>query len=124
METIDKDLDVREKFAGLRELKTPYKPIPYSQRRKDGTKVKIRDRAEAAVQFFEQEIWDNQTEPITKREKIMKQKLQYNTELITKEEFDEVLKKIKEGKPQDQTKYQWNSLKNFRTLKKKSLDKP
>ncbi len=38
METIDKDLDVRDKWSGIRELKTPYKPIPYSQRRKDGTK--------------------------------------------------------------------------------------
>ena len=49
METIDKDLDPREKWAGIRELKTPYKPIPYAQRRKDGTKIKIVDRAESAV---------------------------------------------------------------------------
>ena len=33
-EIIDKDLDVREKWAGIRQLKTPYKPIPYSQKRK------------------------------------------------------------------------------------------
>ena len=38
LETIDKDLDVREKFAGINELKTSYKPIPYAQKGKDGKK--------------------------------------------------------------------------------------
>ena len=34
LETIDKDLDVRDKFAWINELKTPYKPIPYAQKGK------------------------------------------------------------------------------------------
>ena len=58
LEALD-DFDIREKFAGIRELKTPYKPIPYAQKRKDCKKVKIRDRAEAAANFFEFEIWNN-----------------------------------------------------------------
>ena len=44
--TIDKDLDVRSKWAGIRQLKTPYKPIPHAQKRKDGTKIRVKDRAE------------------------------------------------------------------------------
>ena len=64
-QTIDKDLDVRETWACIRELTRPYKPIPYAIRRKGGTTLKIRDRAEAAVQYFEQEIWNNPTDPFT-----------------------------------------------------------
>ena len=48
METIDKDLDPREKWAGIRELRKQYKPIPYAQK-KDGRKIKTKDRAEAAA---------------------------------------------------------------------------
>ena len=51
LEIIDKDLDVRETWAGIGELKTPYKPIPYAQKRKDGTKIRIGDRAEEAAFF-------------------------------------------------------------------------
>ena len=32
IQTIDKELDVGEKWAGIRDLKQPYKPIPYAQK--------------------------------------------------------------------------------------------
>ena len=56
---IDKDSDVRETWAGIRELKKPYKPIPYAQKTKDGRTIKITDRAEAAADYFEFNIWNN-----------------------------------------------------------------
>ena len=40
LEIIDKDLDVRDKWAGIRELKKPYKPIPYAQKTNDGRKIR------------------------------------------------------------------------------------
>ena len=81
METIDKDLDPREKLAGIRELKTPYKPIPYAQKRKDGTKVKIRDRAESAAQFFEQKSGITKPNP-SQKGKNNKTKITINVDFV------------------------------------------
>ena len=45
---------------------------------------------------MEEEIWNNKTHTAnTKGEKILKQKLNYNTGIITREELDEILKKFK-----------------------------
>ena len=42
MESVDKDLDVRSKWLGIRNLKTPYKPIPYCLKSEEnGRKINI-----------------------------------------------------------------------------------
>ena len=67
--TIDKDLDIRDKLNGIRELKKPYKPIPCAIRDKCYRKVRIRDRAEAAATHFENTVWNNESQSTTAKSK-------------------------------------------------------
>ena len=47
--TINKDLDLRCNFLGIRNLKKKYQPIPYMFKTKKGNKVNYNNRAEAAA---------------------------------------------------------------------------
>ena len=67
--TIDKDLDVRSKWAGIRQLKTPYKPIPYAQKRKGGTQIRVKDRAEEAATFSNKKSGTTREKRETQKEK-------------------------------------------------------
>ncbi len=59
---IDKDLILRDRWAGIRGLESDYKPIPYAQIMPDGRKVRIRDRAEAAATFSNKKSGTRKTE--------------------------------------------------------------
>ena len=110
------------KWAGTRELKTPCKPIPYAQKRKDGSKIKVRDRAEAAAHFFEFDIWNNKNPTgITKGEKDIKLKLHYKTGIITKEELDQVLKTFKNRKAPGPDEIPMGFFKELSDVKKEVL---
>ncbi len=51
IETIDKDLDVRERWAGIRSIKSKYRPQPYNRTDKYGGKhVHMKERAEKKQQ--------------------------------------------------------------------------
>ena len=45
-----KDLDVRDKWLGIRQLKTEYQPKTYARRTKEGTYIPQAQRAQKAVQ--------------------------------------------------------------------------
>ena len=65
--SINKDLDLKDNFLGIRQLKKPYQPIPYVFTTKDRKKVNYRNRAEAAAEHLAQ-IWkiENYTEKLGK----------------------------------------------------------
>ena len=48
-ETLDKDLDIREKWLGIRQLKAEYRPTPYSRKTKEGEHIRMEERAEKAT---------------------------------------------------------------------------
>ena len=54
---INKDLDLRSNFLGLRQLKRKYEPIPYVIRFKNGKKVPFHQREEAAADYYENNVW-------------------------------------------------------------------
>ena len=51
-ESIDKDLDLRDKFLGIRQLKKPYQTLPYIFKDKDGRNVRYQNRAKAASEYL------------------------------------------------------------------------
>ena len=51
METLDKDLDRRDTWLGIRRLKSEYKPQPYHRKTKDGKHIKMNNRAKKFEQM-------------------------------------------------------------------------
>ena len=51
------ELDVREKWAGIRSLKNEFKPLPYNRKDKAGNIVSQNSRAETAAQHLAYEQW-------------------------------------------------------------------
>ena len=57
LRTLKADLDVRDKWLGIRQLKQKYQPRPYHRKYADGTPVAPKDLAEQAAQFLAQLVW-------------------------------------------------------------------
>ena len=61
LKMLSNELDLRDRWLGIRNLKRPYQPTPYYQHDKDGKHIKIRDRAEAAANFLGTGVWGAHT---------------------------------------------------------------
>ena len=53
MKTIDKDLDCRDKWLGIRQLKSKYQPQPYHRQTIQGTQIKLKNRAKMAAEYVD-----------------------------------------------------------------------
>ena len=49
LEAISKDLDLRSRWLGIKELKSKYNPTPYHNQNKEGEHIKLHDRAQKAA---------------------------------------------------------------------------
>ena len=49
LEGLTKDLDIRDRWMGIRELKAKCKPIPFHNKDKDGKHIQWKDRAQKAA---------------------------------------------------------------------------
>ena len=57
IKSVSKDLDLRDRWLGIRNMKKVYQPVPYTQKDPAGRNVKVKDKAEGAAMFFETRIW-------------------------------------------------------------------
>ena len=57
LEMIDKDLDERDIWMGIRTMANEYKPRPYSRKRKNGEPVPLEQIAEEAAKYLHEEHW-------------------------------------------------------------------
>lgn len=55
--TIEKDLDLRDRWMGIRNIQKEYKAHPYNRSLKDGAHVKLKNRAEGAAEYLREERW-------------------------------------------------------------------
>ena len=57
IKTISKDLDIRDRWLGIRQLKQTYQPNPYARKTLDGKFIKQNERAQEAANYFSREQW-------------------------------------------------------------------
>ena len=57
MDTLDKDLDVRDKWLGIRQLKQEYQPHTYARTTKEGYHIPQKERAQKAAEYLATEQW-------------------------------------------------------------------
>ena len=95
--SLSRDLDLRDRWLGIRNLKRGYQKIPYTQTDETGQNVKMKDKAEGAAVFFETHVWKQpaQTTPSFDGPMIVENASCYNTSSITMEELRSVLRKFK-----------------------------
>ena len=107
LESVSKDLDVRSKWLGLRQLKQPYRGNPYSRKDTDGKHIPMNRRAEAAATFLEKQIWaDNSQDNMHESERwpseayppVLEHGLGIDISPIRIEELIAVIRKMKRRK--------------------------
>ena len=62
LRSLRKDLDLRDRWAGIREFKKAYTHIPYTFRNADGNRIRLGERAEGAATFLEKQFWGKNRE--------------------------------------------------------------
>ena len=64
MDTVKEELDIRDKWMGLRQMKTGYKPKTFAKCDKDGHPVRLSEQAEATAEYLASVHWaDKPGEP-------------------------------------------------------------
>ena len=91
MKTIHKDLDLRERWLGIRKLKKDFKPMPYYRRDIEGHSIPKHQQAQQIAELWANTIWKA---PTTKAElhtsPIITKDLIYDTTKFTIGELIEV----------------------------------
>ncbi len=108
IKTLDKDLDVRDRWLGIRQLKQQYQPNPYARTNSAGMHITQRQRAQQAANYLSGEQWgkkkklENEDEETSRAPKITRKihstkntERQYKIDEITVEEIWSTLKKYK-----------------------------
>ena len=105
LEMIDKEVDVRDQFMGLRCLRRPFAPIPLSMKDATGKHIPFHERAQKAAEYLGSVIWNSSTNTdttsrgnVTPKDRIITEDLNMNTGNITMEEVEWAVKKLKRGK--------------------------
>ena len=100
IKTISHELDARDRWMGIRQLKKEFTPQPYHRKDKDGKHVPRHQIAEESAQYLANKQWGRPEEVFTDfpTDKIVTQSKTYNTQDITLEEIKTVLKKCKRRK--------------------------
>ena len=98
--SIHKDMDVRDRWLGIRSLKQGFKPAAYHQKDRLGKHVPRNQRAEAAAKFWAHEIWggshSNSCEISNKI--IVQQHEGYNLGEFSMQDLQEAIRKLKRRK--------------------------
>ena len=68
MTTIDKDLDVRDTWLGIRQIKSNYTPQPYHRINTQGSHIHHSNRAQEAANYLKKEQWGKQEQQSTSTE--------------------------------------------------------
>ena len=57
MRSVDKDLDVRYRWLGIKAMKNQYQPRTYHSKDKNGKHINMYRRAQEAATYWAEEIW-------------------------------------------------------------------
>ena len=107
--TLENSLDTRDKWLGIRQLKTEYQPNTYARRTRDGKHIPHAQRAQKAADYFSKEQWgkkkrkqaDTTLEGRERKEKVdhcKNTETDYDLSDITITEVKDVIKKFKDRK--------------------------
>ena len=110
IESISRDLDLRSRWLGIKELKSKYNPTPYHNVTKDGEHIKLHDRAQKAAEYLSREQWGELSQEQkdlkeTRKHKYRNNKItnyfsfeKYYTEEIMMDELRDIVKQLKRRK--------------------------
>eukprot|EP00973_Karenia_brevis_P061548 8559073-Karenia_brevis.AAC.1 len=97
---VSRELDVRDKWLGIKQLKKGYSPQPYCRRNKDGQMVPYKERAETAAKYLAEEVWGTpkKTRLHSNRKIYKNQHKNYLTHQITLDELNWIIRRFKRHK--------------------------
>ena len=101
MHICSKELDTRDRWMGIRQLKQGYQPTPYHRKSRKGEHVKLRNRAGATAEYLAKDHWgkiEDYIPAILPSTNIVKKELKFRTTEITVEEIKHRLRKFKRRK--------------------------
>ncbi len=79
IKTIAKELDIRERWAGIRRLKSKFQPRPHNRTDKhSGLHIHMKQRAEKAAEYLSREQWGEKEtgeEETERRKKINRRRI-------------------------------------------------
>jgi len=82
LEAISKDLDLRSRWLGIKELKSKFNPTPYHNKNKEGEHTKLHERAQKAAEYLSREQWGEPSQ--TDKDLKNSRKHKYRNNKITK----------------------------------------
>ena len=101
LNAVSKDLDLRDRWCGIRYMKQQYKPVPYQQENSEGRHITYRNRAEGAARHLRERQWgetDEARQQVFCTDPIITEDLGYNVNIITLPELRRTVKKFKRRK--------------------------
>ena len=98
------DLDPRDRWLGLRCMRSAIDPIPYAMKDKENKRVPMRGRAQAAAEFLAEKIWGETqagTTPSSSSQtlpKVVRTHLNMRQDEFKIEELIRIIRKLKRRK--------------------------
>jgi hypothetical protein len=102
LEALSKDLDIRERWLGIRELKRKFNPTPFHNKTAQGQHIQHKERAQEAAKYPSTIQWgtnlDTATQEIDETQIIQPNTEQYNIDYPTLAEIYRAIRKLKRRK--------------------------
>ena len=102
IESVSKDLDLRDRWLGIRELKRKYNPTPFHNKNAAGEHINHKKRAQEAAKHLSEKQWGtnntNQTREMVDTPIIEANTEQYNIDYPTLVEIYRAIRKLKRRK--------------------------
>jgi hypothetical protein len=100
LRTLSQELDIRDRWMGIRALKQEFIPQPYHAKDKLGKSVPVHQQAEEAARYLEEEQWgeNKHANAHFNTQKVISENLTFNLNEISLAEIKSVLKKCKRRK--------------------------
>ena len=57
VDTLDRELDIRNRWLGVGQLKSKYNPTPYHSKTREGKHIKWKERAQQAAEHLSKKQW-------------------------------------------------------------------
>jgi len=101
LDTLRNDLDVKDKWMGLKKLKKKYVPIPYFRKTKEGVPIKRTEQAQKVAEFLRDNIWgleQNIGKDKTLNKEIINKGLNFKLSPFEMQELEAAIKKLKRNR--------------------------
>jgi len=99
LETIQKDLDIRDRWMGIKRLRSTYTPQPYHRTTGERKHIHGSQRAQEAANYLSQKQWGKNNQFLEgtrdKRTIVQKTENEYNAQDITLAELEAAIRRVK-----------------------------